>query len=86
VLKAPPKPQTFEQRWTAWASGFGGSATANGNAIIGSTNVTTGTFGYASGLDYHYSPETVLGFSLAGAGTNWIWRRNSAPAEAMRFW
>ena len=25
VLKAPPKPQTFDQRWTAWGSAFGGS-------------------------------------------------------------
>jgi outer membrane autotransporter protein len=33
--------------------------------------VTTSTYGYAAGLDYHYSPETVFGFSLAGGGTNW---------------
>lgn len=70
VLKAPPK-QPFEQRWTAWGASFGGSATANGNAVFGSTNVTTGTFGYAAGADYHYSPDTVLGFALAGGGTNW---------------
>jgi uncharacterized protein with beta-barrel porin domain len=70
VLKAPPKP-TFAQRWTAWGAGFGGSATANGNAAIGSNNVTTGTFGYAAGLDYHYSPDTMVGFSLAGGGTSW---------------
>jgi autotransporter-associated beta strand protein len=70
VLKAPPK-QTFAQRWTAWASGFGGSARTNGDPIIGSNNVTTNTFGYAAGMDYHYSPDTVLGFALAGGGTGW---------------
>ena len=70
LLKAPPRP-TFEQRWTAWASGFGGSAKSTGDPTIGSNNVTTGTYGYAAGLDYHYSPGTVLGFSLAGGGTNW---------------
>jgi uncharacterized protein with beta-barrel porin domain len=70
VLKAPPKP-TFAQRWTAWGSGFGGSATTNGDPIVGSNNVTTSTFGYAAGMDYHYSPDTVLGFALAGGGTNW---------------
>jgi autotransporter-associated beta strand protein len=70
VLKAPPK-QTFEQRWAAWGSGFGGSARTNGDPIVGSNNVTTGTFGYAAGMDYHYSPDTVLGFALAGGGTNW---------------
>jgi uncharacterized protein with beta-barrel porin domain len=69
VYKAPVP--TFEQRWTAWAAGFGGSGTANGNPAIGSNNVTTSTFGYAAGMDYHYSPDTVLGFALAGGGTNW---------------
>ena len=70
LLKAPPQ-QTFDQRWTAWGAGFGGSGTANGDPIVGSNNVTTSTYGYAAGMDYHYSPDTVLGFSLAGGGTNW---------------
>jgi uncharacterized protein with beta-barrel porin domain len=70
VLKAPPQ-QTFEQRWTAWGSGFGGSAMTNGNPVIGSDNVTTNTYGYAAGMDYRYSPDTVLGFALAGGGTSW---------------
>jgi hypothetical protein len=72
VFKAPPKPVLiFQQRWTAWAAGFGGGATANGNPIIGSNNVRTGTFGYAAGMDYLLSPGTVLGFALAGGGTSW---------------
>jgi T5SS/PEP-CTERM-associated repeat protein/autotransporter-associated beta strand protein len=70
LLKAPP-PKTFAPGWTSWASGFGGTANSKGDPIIGSSNVTTGTYGYAAGLDYHYSPDTVLGFSLAGGGTNW---------------
>jgi autotransporter-associated beta strand protein len=70
LLKAPPQ-QTFAQRWSAWASGFGGSATTNGDPTVGSNNVTTSTYGYAAGLDYQYSPDTVFGFSLAGGGTNW---------------
>ena len=70
VLKAPPM-QTFARRWTTWAAGFGSSARTNGDPIIGSNTVTTNTFGYAAGLDYHYSPDTVLGFALAGGGTSW---------------
>ena len=27
--------------------------------------------GVAGGLDYHLSPDTVVGFALAGGGTNW---------------
>ena len=68
--KAPPKP-TFDQRWTAWGSAYGGSNSANGNATVGSNNVTANAFGFAGGMDYHLSPTTVVGFALAGAGTNW---------------
>ena len=69
ALKAPSS--GFAQRWTVWGAGFGGSATANGDPTVGSNNVTTSTSGYAAGMDYHYSPDTVLGFALAGGGTNW---------------
>ena len=39
--------------------------------MVGSNNVATSTYGYAGGMDYHYSSNTMLGFSLAGGGTNW---------------
>jgi outer membrane autotransporter protein len=70
VLKAPP-PAPFAQRWTAWGSAYGGSNTTNGDAAVGSSNVTAHTFGFAGGMDYHYSPDTIFGFALAGGGTNW---------------
>jgi autotransporter-associated beta strand protein len=71
VLKAPP-PAPFAQRWTAWGAAYGGSNTTNGDpVVVGSSNVTTGTFGFAGGMDYHYSPDTIFGFALAGGGTNW---------------
>jgi autotransporter-associated beta strand protein len=68
--KAPPK-TISEQRWTAWATAFGGADTANGNTTVGSNNITASTFGFAGGMDYHFSPNTIAGFALAGAGTNW---------------
>ena len=68
--KAPPK-LTFDQRWTAWGSAYGGSNSASGNAGVGSNNVTANAFGFAGGMDYHLLPTTVVGFALAGAGTNW---------------
>ena len=63
--------QAFDQRWTVWGAGFGGSGTANGDPAVGSNNVTASTYGFAAGADYHVSPDTVLGFALAGSGTNW---------------
>jgi uncharacterized protein with beta-barrel porin domain len=70
ILKAPPK-QTFEQRWTAWGAGFGGYNKTNGDPSVGSNTVTARDFGFAGGMDYHFSPDTLAGFSLSGGGTNW---------------
>ena len=69
VLKAPP--QTFEQRWTAWGASYGGGNWTSGNAATGSSNVSAQTYGFAGGLDYHYSPDTIFGFALGGGGTAW---------------
>ncbi|HUI15770.1 MAG TPA: autotransporter domain-containing protein [Xanthobacteraceae bacterium] len=66
-----PQPQDFEQRWSGWASGFGGSGRYDGNAAVGSTNVTANDYGYAAGMTYHVTPGTDYGFALAGGGTNW---------------
>ena len=71
ILNKSPVLQPFEQRWTAWGSGFGGSNRTNGDPTVGSSNVTASIFGFAGGMDYHVSPSTVVGFALAGAGTNW---------------
>ena len=70
VLKAPPAPP-FQQRWTTWAASYGGASTTAGNPAVGSSSLVAQTFGFAAGMDYHYSPDTVVGFALGGGGTNW---------------
>ena len=67
--KAPPV-VPFEQRWSVWAAGFGGSQTTDGNATVGSNNTTSSVYGTAVGADYRISPYTIAGFALAGGGTN----------------
>jgi autotransporter-associated beta strand protein len=73
VLKAPPMPvPTFEQRWTAWGGAFGGGTRISGDpAVVGSHDLSARTAGFAGGLDYHPSRDSVVGFALAGGGTNW---------------
>jgi autotransporter-associated beta strand protein len=73
VLKAPPmKAPSFEQRWTAWGGAFGGGSRISGDpAVIGSHDLSASTVGFAGGLDYHLSRDSVVGFALAGGGTNW---------------
>ncbi|MDI3560754.1 autotransporter domain-containing protein [Bradyrhizobium sp. Arg816] len=68
VSKAPP--QSFAQRWSVWAAGFGGSQSTDGNAAAGSNDTTSRIAGTAVGADYLLSPNTLLGFALAGGGTS----------------
>jgi autotransporter-associated beta strand protein/probable HAF family extracellular repeat protein len=70
VLKAPPKP-AFEQRWSAWGASYGGYNKTSGDPATGTNDVTARTFGFAAGMDYHVSPDTLAGFALASGGTNW---------------
>ena len=39
--------------------------------VIGSHDLSAATAGGAAGLDYRLAPGTVVGFALAGGGTNW---------------
>ena len=32
LTKAPPKPQSLDQRWTTWGSAFGGTSNTDGDA------------------------------------------------------
>jgi autotransporter-associated beta strand protein len=70
VLKAPPA-TAFDRRWTTWGAAFGGSNTTAGDATFGSHDSTAQIYGYAAGMDYHYAKDSVVGFALAGGGTNW---------------
>jgi uncharacterized protein with beta-barrel porin domain len=67
--KAPPV-IPFEQRWSVWGAGFGGSQTTDGNATVGSNTTTSSVYGTVVGADYRISPYTIAGFALAGGGTN----------------
>jgi uncharacterized protein with beta-barrel porin domain len=70
TTKAVPHAPTFEQRWSVWGAGFGGSQTTDGNATLGSNTATSRIGGVAVGADYRFSPYTLAGFALAGGGTN----------------
>lgn len=70
ALKAPA--MAVGPRWNGWGSGFGGSNATQGDpTVLGSHDMTARVAGAAAGVDYRISPETVVGFALAGGGTNW---------------
>jgi outer membrane autotransporter protein len=39
--------------------------------VLGSHDLTANTAGFAGGLDYRLTPNSVVGFALAGGGTDW---------------
>jgi uncharacterized protein with beta-barrel porin domain len=68
--KAMPSPPNFDQRWSVWTAGYGGSQTTDGNAALGSNTATSSVAGTVVGADYRFSPFTLAGFALAGGGTS----------------
>jgi len=69
--KAPAAPG-YDPRWNVWAAGFGGSQTTDGNAAVGSNSTTSRIAAGAVGADYLVSANTVVGFAMAGGGTNYV--------------
>jgi autotransporter-associated beta strand protein len=65
-----PLATTYDPHWSVWAAGYGGSQTTDGNAALGSNTTTSSIYGTAVGADYLLSPRTIMGFALAGGGTN----------------
>ena len=57
--------------WSVWAEVFGAGDHVSGDSLSGTHALTDRSGGLAAGADYRVSEDTLLGFSLAGAGTSW---------------
>ena len=64
-------PVVDARNWSIWAAAYGGQGNSSGNAFLGSHDATSRTYGFATGIDRHVTPYTVVGFALAGGGTNY---------------
>jgi uncharacterized protein with beta-barrel porin domain len=58
------------RRWGVWAAAYGGTTSLNGDAAAGTHNSSASAFGFATGFDYRVTPDTRVGFAIAGGGTN----------------
>lgn len=58
------KPSLAAPHWSIWAAGFGGSQTTTDGSGSSARSYAT-----AVGADYSLSPQTRMGFALAGGGT-----------------
>ena len=68
--KAPAAAPIDPRLWAIWAAGYGGQNNTSGDPSTGSHDRTASTYGFATGLDYRITRDTVLGFALGGGGTN----------------
>ncbi len=69
-LKAPPAP--VYGGFNVWGAAYGGTNNTSGDpTVLGSHDLSAHAGGFAGGLDYHVSPDAMIGFALAGAGTSW---------------
>jgi outer membrane autotransporter protein len=71
VSKASAAAEPDPRRWGIWAAAYGGQNNTTGDALAGSHDRSARTFGIATGFDYRVTPYTVVGFALAGGGTNY---------------
>ena len=71
--KARPRDATLGSvpRFRIWGAAYGGSGSIDGNAAVGSQKTTARDAAFAAGIDYLLSPNTTVGFALAGGGTSW---------------
>jgi uncharacterized protein with beta-barrel porin domain len=70
--KAPPPPVVVQGPWTLWGGAYGGTNHTTGQPLVDGTNTLNAkTGGFAVGADYRLSPDTTLGFAVAGGATDW---------------
>ena len=70
--KAPAGAGPDPRRWSIWAAGYGGQSRTSGDPVlIGSHDWTGRTAGFATGIDYHITPNSVAGFALGGGRTSY---------------
>ena len=50
---------------------IGGTSNSDGDVTVGSQDTRTNAYGFAAGVDHRLTPNTLVGFALAGGGTNW---------------
>jgi outer membrane autotransporter protein len=71
LRKASSHALSIDRRWSVWGAGYGGTQVIEGDAAAGSNDFTSRIYGSATGFTYRLAPETLIGFSLGGAGTKY---------------
>ncbi|WP_137113395.1 autotransporter outer membrane beta-barrel domain-containing protein [Mesorhizobium sp. GR13] len=70
--------------WTIWGAAYGGAQDIDGNAAVGSADLTTRNWGIATGFDYSIE-DGKLGFALGGGGSSFSLENNLGSGNAAVF-
>jgi fibronectin-binding autotransporter adhesin len=70
VLPAVKAPD-FEQRWRTWGSAYGAANTTNGDATLGTHDLSASAYGFVGGMDYRWTADNVIGFAVGSGTTQW---------------
>jgi uncharacterized protein with beta-barrel porin domain len=71
--------------WSVWTKAFGQTGRSASDAGTGAVATNTTVFGVAAGADRLVSPDTLVGFALAGGGTAFsLGSRGSGTGEYMQ--
>ncbi|MGA8613462.1 MAG: autotransporter domain-containing protein, partial [Xanthobacteraceae bacterium] len=65
------KAASFDQRWRAWGSAYGAASATNGDAVLGTHDLTASAYGFVGGMDYRWTPDNVIGFAIGSGTTQW---------------
>jgi fibronectin-binding autotransporter adhesin len=84
ILTKAPAALPPERRWDVWGGSFGGESTASGDPVIGSNSVDVHNAGVTGGADYRVSPDSTVGFAVAGSETNFSLSSAAAAATSSR--
>ena len=68
-VRGPAAGAPEPRRWALWGAAYGDHNRVDGNALAGSHDRSVSNFSIATGLDYRVTPNTVVGFAIAGGGT-----------------
>ena len=66
----PGMPGTV-QGWSLWTKAFGQASRLNADPATGANAHSSGIYGVAAGADRRLTPDTLVGFALAGGGTSY---------------
>jgi len=76
-------PVAYAPRWDVWGTAFGGGTNLSGDpAGTGSRDALTRAGAVAAGADYRFTPNSLVGFSLAGGSMTWSAGNGGGSSDA----